>query len=63
MIEQPTIALKHLEQQAQVAFRVLPLPVLPFSPEQSVRHYAFHVRYAASKLPSLVVLSPRRAAT
>jgi hypothetical protein len=30
---------------------VLPLPVLPFRPEQSVRHYAFHVLYALAQLP------------
>ena len=32
---------------------VLPLPVLPFQPEQSLRHYAVHAVYAASQLPVL----------
>ena len=32
---------------------VLPLPVLPFAPEQSVRHYLFHALYAAMQLPVL----------
>ena len=30
---------------------VFPLPFLPFSPEQSVRHYVFHVVYGAAQLP------------
>lgn len=30
---------------------VLPLPFLPFEPEQTVRHYAFHGVYALSQLP------------
>ena len=30
---------------------VLPLSVLPFRPEQSMRHYAFHVLYALTQLP------------
>ena len=34
---------------------VLPLPFLPFEPEQSWRHYAFHVLYFASQLPLLIV--------
>ncbi len=34
---------------------VLPLPILPFDPEQSVRHYAFHLLYAASQVPLIVV--------
>jgi len=29
---------------------VLPLAILPFRPEQSLRHYAFHVLYAATQL-------------
>jgi len=33
---------------------VLPLPVLPFTPEQSLRHYSFHVLYAATQVPLLV---------
>jgi len=31
----------------------LPLPVLPFKPEQSLRHYMFHVLYAVTQLPLL----------
>jgi hypothetical protein len=34
---------------------VLPLPVLPFEPEQTLRHYSFHLVYAASQLPLIVV--------
>lgn len=34
---------------------VLPLSVLPFEPEQSVRHYSFHLLYAATQIPILVV--------
>jgi hypothetical protein len=30
---------------------VLPLPILPFEPEQSVSHYLFHVLYGATQLP------------
>ncbi|MGH2362161.1 MAG: hypothetical protein ACRDGM_16665 [bacterium] len=29
---------------------VLPLSILPFRPEQSLRHYAFHVLYAAAQV-------------
>ena len=32
---------------------VLPLPVLPFKPDQSLRHYAFHFLYAFTQLPLL----------
>jgi hypothetical protein len=32
---------------------VLPLPFLPFRPEQSVSHYGVHVLYAATQLPVL----------
>ena len=35
---------------------VLPLPILPFKPEQSVRHYTFHVLYALTQLPLLGVV-------
>jgi hypothetical protein len=38
----------------------LPLPFLPFAPEQSVAHYAVHVVYALSQVP-LVVVSSRAA--
>ncbi|HYO18186.1 MAG TPA: hypothetical protein VES02_05915 [Dermatophilaceae bacterium] len=34
---------------------VLPLPVLPFEPEQTLRHYSFHLLYAATQVPVLVV--------
>jgi hypothetical protein len=34
---------------------VLPLAVLPFEPEQSLRHYSFHVLYALTQVPLLVV--------
>lgn len=34
---------------------VLPLPWLPFDPEQPVRHYSFHVLYVATQVPLLVV--------
>lgn len=34
---------------------VLPLPFLPFDPEQSLRHYLFHLLYIASQLPLLIV--------
>jgi hypothetical protein len=33
------------------AISVLPLPILPFEPEQTVKHYAFHALYAATQLP------------
>lgn len=36
---------------------VLPLAVLPFDPEQSIRHYAFHVLYGVMQAPLLVVVS------
>jgi hypothetical protein len=32
---------------------VLPLPFLPFWPEQSLRHYGVHALYAAAQLPVL----------
>jgi hypothetical protein len=34
---------------------VLPLPLLPFRPEQTLRHYAFHGLYALAQLPLLLV--------
>ena len=34
---------------------VLPLSVLPFEPEQTVRHYSFHVLYAVTQIPLIVV--------
>jgi hypothetical protein len=38
------------------AATVLPLPVLPFKPEQSLRHYAFHLLYALTQLPLLGIV-------
>ena len=34
---------------------VLPLPILPFVPEQSVSHYAAHLVYAVGQVPLLVL--------
>ena len=34
---------------------VLPLSVLPFDPEQTVRHYLFHVLYGVAQVPLLVM--------
>jgi hypothetical protein len=34
---------------------VLPLPVLPFVPEQTVDHYAVHLVYAAGQIPLILV--------
>jgi hypothetical protein len=39
------------------ALSVLPLPVLPFEPEQTLRHYSFHVLYAVTQIPLLVASS------
>jgi hypothetical protein len=36
-------------------FSVLPLPGLPFEPEQSLRHYSFHLVYAATQVPLVMV--------
>jgi hypothetical protein len=33
---------------------VLPLPILPFRPEQSLHHYAFHVVYGLAQVPLLI---------
>ena len=35
---------------------VLPLPALPFAPEQSVSHYAAHVLYTAGQVPLVVLV-------
>ena len=35
---------------------VLPLPILPFAPEQSLRHYLFHLLYGACQVPLIAVL-------
>lgn len=37
------------------AISVLPLSFLPFEPEQTVEHYAFHGLYAATQLPLIGV--------
>ena len=37
------------------ALSVLPLPMLPFAPEQTARHYAFHGLYAAAQVPVALV--------
>jgi uncharacterized protein (TIGR03382 family) len=34
---------------------VLPMPFLPYAPEQSLRHYGFHLLYAAAQLPLLAI--------
>ena len=46
------------------ALSVLPLSFLPFVPEQTVEHYAYHALYAVSQLPlialaSVVAAAPR----
>lgn len=33
---------------------VLPLPILPFRPEQSIRHYRFHLLYVLTQVPLLI---------
>ena len=38
---------------------VLPLPFLPFHPEQTLHHYLFHVLYGVLQVPALVVLVSR----
>jgi len=35
---------------------VLPLPFLPFDPDQTLYHYTFHVIYGVLQLPALFVL-------
>lgn len=40
------------------ALTVLPLALLPFDPEQTPRHYSFHVLYFASQVPLLTATSP-----
>jgi hypothetical protein len=37
--------------------RVLPLPVWPYQPEQSLRHYAVHALYAVLQMPLLVTVT------
>jgi hypothetical protein len=38
---------------------VIPFPFLPFEPEQSVRHYFFHVVYGAAQLPLIYLMRIR----
>ncbi len=35
------------------ALSVLPLPLLPFEPEQTLRHYSFHLRMPPPRSPGL----------
>ncbi|MBA3560914.1 MAG: hypothetical protein H0W30_20275 [Gemmatimonadaceae bacterium] len=43
------------------ALTVLPLPLLPFVPEQTVEHYAAHAIYAIAQVPLLgLLLTARR---
>jgi hypothetical protein len=35
---------------------VIPLPIWPFKPEQSLRHYSFHILYALTQLPLLALV-------
>lgn len=44
------------------ALSVLPLAALPFEPVQTLRHYSFHLLYALTQLP-LVVVGYRLAST
>jgi hypothetical protein len=48
---------------AGAVITVLPLPILPFHPEQSLRHYGVHVIYAATQLPILRLMRRRRQST
>ena len=41
------------------ALSVLPLPFLPFRPEQTLHHYAFHVVYAVLQIPLIFVATRR----
>lgn len=43
---------------AGAVITVLPLPVLPFRPEQSLRHYGVHLVYALTQLPVLRLMWP-----
>src|SRR5687768_8424164 len=57
-------ALIHLIGGAMLS--VLPLPILPFVPEQSVGHYASHVIYGLAQIPLIALISrdlrqPRKA--
>ena len=37
---------------------VIPFGFLPFYPEQTLKHYLFHVLYAAAQLPPIYVATP-----
>jgi hypothetical protein len=39
------------------ALSAFPLPFLPFTPEQTLRHYAFHALYAVSQIPLIMVVA------
>jgi hypothetical protein len=41
---------------AGAVITVLPLPILPFRPEQSLRHYGVHIIYAVTQLPILTLI-------
>jgi len=47
------IAVVHLVGGALLT--VLPLPVLPFEPEQTVAHYVAHASYGIAQLPSIML--------
>lgn len=39
---------------------VLPLPIWPFEPAQTLSHYAFHLLYTATQVPAAILLSRQR---
>lgn len=45
---------------AGAVLTVLPLPFLPFEPEQSWSHYTTHLIYAAAQVPALYLLVRRQ---
>ena len=52
------IAVLHLVGGALIT--VLPLPMLPFVPEQSMGHYVSHLVYGAAQLPLIAYLTRLR---
>jgi hypothetical protein len=42
---------------------VLPLPILPFAPEQTLAHYVAHVVYSVAQLPLLAILARPRSSS
>jgi hypothetical protein len=40
---------------------VLPIPLWPFQPDQTLAHYAVHLLYAGLQVPLIVVLTPTAA--